>query len=235
MIVCYPQPGKRKALLICEAFAAGVKATGGRAEVCANIPDTLLDGDAFFYGVRSMHAHLWEQAKAEGRDWYYADNSYHDCVREQQFRVTRNAIQHTGEGDSDGKRFKALGITVKPMREDGKHVVLCEQSAEFMTVVAHDPDFYQRVAANLRRTGREVLVRRKGEARPLADDLSRAVLLVTWSSAAAVEALLAGVRVMCDPQCCATYAGEDRGRWASVLADHQYTLDELASGLPWQK
>jgi hypothetical protein len=186
-----------------------------------------------FYGVRPAVAHLWRQAQREGRDWYYADNSYFDVVRERQFRITKNAIQHTGLGESDGKRFRALGITVKPMRSGGEYVLLCTQSAEFMATVAGDPGWTDRLSANLRQTYGEVRVRSKATKRPLLEDLKHAGLLVTWSSAAAVTALLEGVRVLCAPQCCATY-GADREMWASVLADNQWDLSEIASGICWK-
>jgi hypothetical protein len=48
-----------------------------------------------------------------------------------------------------------------------------------------------------------------------------------------VMALLDGVRVMCAPECAATYAN-NRRRWASVLADNQWTIDELAAGRAWR-
>lgn len=195
----------------------------------------LLPGAAVFYGVRPAWAHLWEQCKRERRDWFYGDNSYHDATRERHFRFTKNAIQHTGLGTSDGKRFAALGITVKPMRSDGDRIVLCPQSPEFMQTVAGDPGWEARVTKNLREIhgADRLIVRRKGEKRPLRDDLARAALLATWSSCAAVTALLEGVRVLCAPQCCATFA-DDRLRWASVLADNEFSLEEMARGDAWR-
>jgi hypothetical protein len=233
-VCCYPIPEKRKAALTCEAFAAGVVRAGLRADVYRVPPRELGPGAAVFYGVRPCVRHLWEQAKREGRDWYYIDNSYFDVARERQFRVTKNAIQHTGQGRSDGRRFDALGLEVKPMRDSGSIILVCAQSAEFMSVVAGDPGWRERVTRNFERHyGDRVLVREKGCQRPLSEDLARARLLVTWSSAAAVMALLDGVRVMCAPECAATYAN-NRRRWASVLADNQWTIDELAAGRAWR-
>jgi hypothetical protein len=192
-------------------------------------------GAAAFYGVRAPWVHLWEQAKREGRDWYYLDNSYFDCAREQQFRVTKSAIQHTGRGNSDGKRFAALGIKIKPMRTDGENVIICPSTPEFMQVVAQDQGWLERVTRNLRKQygAERVIVRMKQNKRPLLVDLERACLLVTWGSAAAVTALLEGVRVACAPECCAMYA-DDRQAWASVLADNQFDLDEFRDGTAWR-
>lgn len=234
-IVAYPQPGKHKAFLVCQAFAAGVRAAGGAAEVCTSLPARLKDGEAFFYGVRPMHAHLWAQCRTEGRTWWYADNSYFDASRERCFRVTRSAIQHDGSGESDGWRFGAQGLHVKPFRIAGSTVIACAQSEEFMRTVADDPDWLPREVEAQRAAGHQVLVRHKGERRPLVEDLARARLLLTWSSAAAVEALLAGIPVKCAPQCCAYgIAMDDRERWAGVLSDNQWSIPELASGAAWK-
>ncbi len=187
----------------------------------------LLPGPAVFYGLRHRFRHLMEQARQDGRDWYVIDNSYFDSVREVQFRVTKNAMQHTGLGETDGKRFAALGIEIKQMRE-GRTVVIAAQSQEFMDLVG-DSGWLDR----MRISYPGAIVRTKQETRPLLEDLRDAGLLVTWSSAAAVTALLEGVPVACAPQCCATHA-VDRKQWAGVLADNQFTESELQDGTAWR-
>lgn len=230
MITCYAEPSKPKSVRLIEAFATGC---GGR--IASVWSPRLEAGAAVFYGVRTGWRHLWAQAKEEGRDWYYIDNAYFDSTREVQFRITKNAIQHTGLGESDGKRFAALGVRVKPIRARGARVVVAAQSHEFMEIVAGDPDWLERVSRSVREQyGNEnVIVRTKQEKRPLLEDLQVAQLLVTWSSAAAVTALLEGVRVACAPACCATNV-IDREKWASVLADNQWTEDEIRGGMAWR-
>lgn len=235
MLTAYPQPGKDKALRVCEAFIVGARQAGVAADICTTIPNRLRAGAAVFYGVRPAWAHLWEQAKSEVREWWFIDNAYFDGTRERCFRVTRNAIQHNGAGRSNGKRFEALGVFVRPMCQLGQVVVACAQSDEFMRVVAGAPDWLSSVVQAKRAAGLQVLVRHKGEQRPLAEDLKRARLVLTWSSAAAVGALLEGVPVECAPQCCAYgVAGADRSRWASVLADNQWSLREMERGITWK-
>ncbi len=218
MITCYAQKSKKKSQLVLEAFAAGSGAkmawTDGKLE----------PGAAVFYGVRPEWAHLWKQCKAEGRDWYYIDNSYFDVSREKYFRVTKNAIQHNGQGRSDCKRFDALGITIRPMRNDGDTAVVCLQSEEFMRTVADNPNYYD---ATIGRLSGKVIVRRKNETRPLLEDLKNASCVYTWSSASAVTALLEGVEVVTSNKCCACFVS-DRRMWAGVLADNQWTLEEMA-------
>lgn len=54
---------------------------------------SLAEGAAAFYGVRPAWRHLWEQARREGRTWYYLDNAWFDVARERYFRVGINAVQ----------------------------------------------------------------------------------------------------------------------------------------------
>lgn len=230
MIVCYAQPDKEKSKRVLRAFADGCGAT-----MASTTAAKLLPGDAVFYGVRTGWLHLWAQAKREGRTWWYADNSFFDCVREKQFRVARNAVQHSGAGVSDGKRFAALGVRIKPYAERGPLVVVCPPSDEFMQVVGNDPGWLRRtVEALCARYGRKnVVVRWKFDKRPLMADLDHAKLLVTWGSAAAVTATLEGIPVEVSHQSCALHIG-NRLQWAGVLADNQFTLDEFRNGTAWR-
>ncbi len=242
--VAYAQPDKRKSQQVLKAFIAG---SGGR--MASTTANELLPGTPVFYGVRPAWAHLWEQAEREGRDWYYIDNSYFDVSRETSFRVTRNALQCDGlnacwSGKGSG-RLAALGVTVKPWRTSGSHVVVCPQSLEFLSGVGGSgPDWSLEAVTALRRhTGRHLVIRHKGEKRPLADDLKGAWALVTHMSCAAVEALIAGIPVFCTGRCSARwlgsgdlstietpYYGERREEWAAVLAENQWTLAEFRDG-----
>jgi hypothetical protein len=177
--------------------------------------------------------HLWEQAKREGRNVYYLDNSYFDSCREQYFRVARNRLQHSGRGISDGRRLKSLGIVLHPYRSGGDYALVCAQSDEFMATVAGVPNWLGAVIAKLENSSEQYVVRRKGEQRPFLEDLSRARRVITWSSAAAVMALIHGVKVECSENC-AAYGVMDRQKWVEVLADQQWTLDEMKRGDAWR-
>lgn len=245
MLHSYPQPGKPKARAVCDAFARGC---GG--QMVPNIPRALLPGPAMFYGVRPAWLHLWQQAKAEGREWFYADNAYFDAGRERYFRVCRNRLQHDGSGESDGTRMRALGITVRPWTNGGEHIVVCAQSDEFLRVVSGvDGGAAGWIARTLKAmpTRRPVIVREKRVGRPLAADLEGAWALVTHTSAAANEALIAGVPAFVTGECAASpmAAGplsqieqprrpEGRERWAGALCDRQWTLDEIRNGAAWR-
>jgi hypothetical protein len=248
VITCYAQPEKDKSVRLIEAFATGC---GGR--IASTWSPRLEAGDAVFYGVRPAWKHLWDQAKAEGRDVFYIDNSYFDSTRERYFRVTKNALQADGLnarwGGDGAARFKALGLTVKPWRTRGEHIVICPQTEEFMRVMGgFEGDWVAKVTAELEaHTDRELRIRRKGERRPLSEDLRGAWALVTHMSCSAVEALLAGIPVFCTGRCAARWMGtsdlslieepvfpERREEWAALLAANQWTEEEFRNGTAWR-
>ena len=225
MLIPHPVLGKKKSADICRAFAIGA---GPYAK-----------GDVF-YGV---DAHSLPRLRAS-KNYWYIDNSYFDVVRGQQFRVTHNAIQvDPGKHESDGKRFDRLGLKVKPWRFiEGKYTLFCPQSPWFMAAVAQWKGDW--LAQQLLTFGGEQLRIRPWNSDKLTiaesfrKDLAGARHLITHSSAAAVEALLEGVPVTVarmsavfgiDPQ------HDTRLHAMRVLADNQFTLEEMRSGYAWEK
>lgn len=229
--VCYPQPGKAKAFEVCRAFAAGC---GG--QVVAETPERLLPGPAVFYGVRPAWRHLWEQAKAEGRDWYYIDNGFFAPGRF--YRVARGAVQ-AAQCRPDPDRLLALGVQPKPMRRGGAAVVVALQSDEFLASFGGRYDTAQAMV-NFARAFKPLplVIRRKDSPVPLLADLARAAALVTLSSNAAVVAALEGVEaVTLGESVCSQLESDSiaaRLEWAARLAASQWTLDEMASGRTWR-
>lgn len=220
-LMIHPVTGKQKSWDLCNAFLAGAP---------KNAPDAHV-----FYGVNDTNLTEWRRVLRGGCDYYWLDNSYFDCVRGQQFRITKNRVQHAGTGESDGQRFKALGVKIKPARASvGGYVLVCHQSDAFMRDIAGDPNW---AWAAVRSVEREVRHRRwqsdklKLQA-TLLQDLAGAGLLVTHSSAAAVTATLEGVPTITS-QMSAAYNVSNVEQWAGVLADNQWTLDEIKSGKAW--
>lgn len=217
MIIPIPVPGKQKSLDICNAFIAGAPkhATGF---VC--------------YGVNESNLAAYRKAKASGLDVYVCDNSAFDCVRGVQFRVTKNRYHHDGRGETDGRRFAALGLKVQPLRTVEGFALMVEQSPSYMKCVANDPDWLGRhrlSASVLRPWNRD----KRAAAAGLSFDGVR--LTITHSSAAAVESLLVGVPVLVSPMSpCYGVTTEDRLRLFGVLADNQFTLTEMKDGTCWK-
>lgn len=251
-VVCYPTPGKAKARRLLEAFAQGA---AGR--VVEFIPPRLEDGSAAFYGLTRDTRHLWDQARREQLPRYYLDNAYFDVARERYFRVTRNALQAFELQPTAPDRFAKLGVAMQPWRRDGRHIVVCPQSDDFMRLccswgggaVAWLEEVLQTLNAH---TDRPIVVRHwqrnKGlAAASLARDLKGAWALVTHMSAAANEALVAGVPVFVTGLCAATPMAsgalaqiekplrpDGRLEWAAGLAGAQWTVEEMKNGTAWR-
>lgn len=252
MVTAYPVAGKAKSVEICKMFIRGC---GGRMGDPGQ--PQLSEGAAFFYGVDASNLHLWKQILDDPtREYYYCDNSYFDESRQQYFRVTKNRLQHTGSGNSNGERFNALNIKIKPQIKGGEYIVVCPQSDSFMAnIVGYRGSWTQHTLEDLRVVSkRPVRLRLWSPAKhelasTLVDDLKDAHALVTWSSAAAITSVLNGVPAFCSKQCAAAVVGNlDFGtlgfpyffgegfirNWAGVLADNQWTLDEMNKGKAWE-
>lgn len=254
---CYVVPGKRKSEILCEAFVAGVRANGLDAEICNGSPVMPLPGAAVFYGVRPHQKSLLDRVIAQGREWYYIDNAYFDSTRETYFRVTRNRLQHPGTGTSDGRRLRTLNLPIAQARGTGSHILLCPQSTEFLRLFCPQGEGWLASAleALRRATTRELRVR-EWQAdkvqwyRTLPEDLADCWALVTFSSASAITAMLHGVPAFVTAEDCiarpvanidlAQVEGPllasiaERAQWARVVADNQFTVDEIASGFAWR-
>lgn len=210
----------------------------------------LLPGDAVFYGWLRGLEPLLREAQTTGRDWYYIDNGYISAGHYAgYYRVTRNAYQHTGNGEGDSKRFTRAGGKIRAWRQDGRHIVVCPPGdliAEHLGFCADE--WLKDTIARLRQnTDRPIFVRGKDAGRPLECHLENAHALVTAISNAAVQSVLFGVPVFTTHRCAASSMGlmdleqienpvypDDRLRWGSVLASNQWTLDEMRRGMAWK-
>ena len=227
MLIGFPVPGKAKSAMLVDAFIAGAP----RAAI-----------GSVFFGVKEGNVGDWRRVLHKGGDWYFLDNAYFDKSRGTMFRVTKNALQHTGIGETDGLRFDRLGIPIRPMdfnRPGG--VLVVEQSLDHMHYVLNDPRGLHHLLVGISpsvQTWRYWTANKPKAQTTLAEALRGARMLITHTSAAAVEATLAGVPVRCDLRCAAHpehWAEQGRLQWAGVLADNQFTLNELKDGTAWRK
>lgn len=243
-VVCYPQPGKEKSRVILDAFAAGC---GG----CLGAAPLDRARAAAFFGVVGIET-LFEEARKG--DWFYGDNSFFDSGRGKFFRFARGAFQISTLQRPDHGRRRRLGIEVRPWRKTGEHVLVVEQSEHFLGLVGQKPATWLGaiVAMIESRTDRPIRVRRwtrdkAKAASTLGEDLKSAWALVTHASAAANEALIAGVPVFVAGQCAAVPMAsgslwnidepalpDGREDWAAGLAASMWTLEELRNGTAWR-
>lgn len=232
-------------------FLAGWHAATGVHGALLVGASSLAPGPAVFYGVTPETLPLYRQCIAEQREHYYIDNGYFNSRYEggTYYRVTRNAPQHDGVGVSDGVRWRALGLSVAPWKSpsgEGLNVLLVLQSPYWHERHGESASaFVYRLRDEIGRyTWRDVIVRSKSCGTPLEAQLLDAAVVVTHSSNVAVKALLAGIPVVTMGPCAASTlatplhnimvphmpADPTRLRWAEVLADNQWTLDEIERG-----
>ena len=103
--------------------------------------------------------------------------------------------------DASPARWERLGLEIKPWRKDGSHILICPPDEIYGQLWGLDPlKWLEDVLATLTSvTGRDRIIRDRSKAKsatePFAAALKGAWALVTCTSNAAVEALLAGVPV----------------------------------------
>jgi len=192
---------------------------------------------------------LLRAAQATGRDWYYGDHAY--FRRKKFYRITKNAYQHDGTGDAGPERFRVFVRPVQPWRVAGAHVLICPNSPVHFALhgLDHDAWLAQAVATLRSATDRPLRLRWKRGNRTLIDeDLRGAWACVVYSSAAALDALIAGVPVFVLAPFAAAYRmglqdltriespfypdGREPFLWN--LAAQQWTLPEIYKGLAWR-
>lgn len=246
MLTMYPVPGKEKSKLICAAFAMGAPKSA--------------EGSVFFGTEGVMSA--FQKAKTCGKPWFYVDNSFLDKHRGIYFRVTKNALQVDPRGKtSDGKRFAALQVPIRPwnsINDSSGRIVLAPQSDDFMkSTLGLRIDWAGETVAQLEEWGfrgridvhpwqRDKLKRNE----TFAARLPGARLVISYSSAASITALLEGVPAISTGESAAAHwiggpfthdnvlaprfvSPEERLQFAQILADNQFTLDEFRSGKAW--
>ena len=258
MIVGYAVPDKAKSRNLVDAFCEGAK---GRRALDIGV---LHPGDVAFYGVTEALAHIWRQARKQGRNWWAMDNAYIDVCREQFFRLSVNRWQHFGTGQGSPVRLQRVidlyKATTKPFeirtwRRSGSYILLVPQSDKFMSLNAERPGNWVADTTKILRqyTDREIRVKpwqrdkaRFYEAFPAA--VKDAWAVVTWSSASAQSATFLGVPAfvtatdcIARPWCNTDLAKiespapeVDRWAFAAMLAKWQFTINELRSGLAYR-
>lgn len=240
--VSYYEPSEYTSPKFAYAFAKGCKGT---------ITDEkeLFPGPVACFGSPPMWPVL-RAAQEAGRDWYYGDHGY--WRKGKYYRITKNAYQHDGYGNATPTRFLEHRRPVQPWRSTGSHIVVCPNSAIHFELHGSNVDAWlELVKTTLREcTDREIRVRWKTDRRirPLSEDLVDAWAVIVYSSASAVEALIAGVPIFTLAPWAATvrmglsdlrqierpYLPDDREPFLWNLADNQWTMQEIFEGVAWR-
>lgn len=232
--------------------AAFAKGCGGPM---ATIQSGLQPGHFASFCTPATWPMLRQVQQDHARDWYYGDHAFYR--RGRYYRVTKNAYQYQPSAaelaSATPDRFKATGLQAVPdWTRHGSSVVICPNSALYMAqhgVNAHDW-VMECVRVIARHSPRNIVVRWKAQSarRPLHLDLHDAWAVVVYNSNAAVEALQAGIPIFVTcPWASTTQMGlsdltriespiypDNRLAFLWALADHQWSLPEIASGLAWR-
>jgi hypothetical protein len=153
--------------------------------------------------------------------------------------------------NSPPDRFEALGIEVKPYREDGSHIVVCGQVPWDASVDHLDyPEWVRSTLEKLRGlTERRISYKEHpciAPGLPLSDFLKDAWACVTLNSNSAVEAAIAGIPVFVSDKGSMAWgianlsladienpSFQDRTQWLNNVAYAQWTPAEMSKGLTW--
>lgn len=232
--------GHKHCQKIGQAFAKGCRGQFSRTIVRQ-------PGTGVFYGILRGLGPLLKDYQAASQPWVYLDNGYFGRGHYAgYYRATLNAYQHSGIGVPDYVRLSDFSLEFRPWSR-GRHIVICPPGPEY-TEHHGLGNWLDRVQLQLEAaTDRPIRIRGKAQEAPLYKDLADAHALVTHASNAAVEAVLAGVPVFCTGACAASAMGkddlsqiedplypDDRARWAAVLANNQWTLEEMRRGEAWR-
>lgn len=205
------------------------------------------------WGQVYASADIMRDCAERGIDFYQIDNGYFLGARGKwsgYYRVTKNALVQNRILKRKAERFLRLGITLKPYREDGNGICIAipgENYGKYKGLDLHSWRLKTEIMLK-ELTMRKIYIREKVREPSLADYLhsNRIHALVTHSSNAAVDALIEGFPVFCEPECAAAPVGNlsidlieypvmpDRTEWAYSLAYCQFTLAEFESGYAWK-
>lgn len=211
----------------------------------------LLPGPMALFGDPSFFR-LLHHAIDVGRDWYYGDHAY--FKRRVYYRITKNRWQHSMQGEATPARWERLGVRVQPWRTKGDKVLLCPQSPPFYPL--HGMDHAQWVRETMKTlqqyTDRPIEIRYKPGGAQTEEQFRRSLrdvhAVVVYTSVAGAQAAIHGVPCFATHECVSKHFGtddlslietpvmpDDRERMAWLLADNQWTIEEIRAGLAWEK
>ena len=252
VVACLTNPAQKRYRVIADAMAAGINRYGDRAQLVSVYAPHQKADVAVMYGWK-RHEQLQRYPQ-----FVYADLGYWQRDRYYRLAVGGWSAERYVRAGLPADRFDALGLQVKPWREQGSEIIVAGSTAK---AAAEDGFGYmeweRRAIAQLRGCGRPVVYRPKPndrlaqpiagagyDTRPINEALANAWAWVTHHSNSAVDALLAGVPVHCEIGAAAAMSVpldriaratlvDGREQFLADVAWLQWTLDEMRSGEAW--
>ena len=245
-ILLRPEPRRRV-----EVFCSGLQACG--YEVHKRAPSEVTPGDCLLlWNRRGADEGVAERFERAGGVVLITENAYID---REGYAIARH--KHNGGGAPlarDPARADRLGVQLAPWREQGEHVLVCPNRFIGPRTDVMPEIWPRQIVSRLQRlTKRPVRLRvhpgnwkRRPPKVPIEEDLRGAWACVIWWSTAGIRALIAGVPVIfCGPYWIGARAGGrdlkaveapllgDRRAALEDVANGQFTLEEIAAGLPF--
>lgn len=205
---------------------------------------------------------LMNQCKRDSRDFYYVDTGYFGNQVSSLnpngwkiwHRIVLNNVQHTGMHFFPDDRLAQTGISIKPWKKTGRTIVIAAPDEKPCKCYGIDLD--QWVTSTVDKikqySDRPIVVRHRTKSRhsrvisnTFADAIEDAFAVVTYNSAAGIEAVLQGIPVftLAPVHAASAVASQDLTKietpfypefvreWACYLAYCQFHVSELKSGV----
>lgn len=232
------------------------KGAGAPVRALPNDMPVEFEGGMMTYGEEKGLRVMLDRVIAQGREWVYVDNGYFKWGHfSGYYRVTRNAYMRTGTERGSERRWRRLGMSIKPWRRGGSFILVCPPPARFAALRKFDEKAWLCITlATLKaNTDREIRVREKPSKRecrqfPIEQAIKGAHALVCHSSNAAAEVLVEGYPTFCTDPCASSIMSESdltkiekprfpdgREEWARALAAGQWTIEEMRNGTCWRE
>lgn len=201
-------------------------------------------GDSIIWGLIRGAPDLMKKTRAAGHNFWQMDNAYFH--RNKYYRITKNALQ-MAPVDKGPERWEKIRGKIKFQQwREGKHILFA-LSTPFMYQVhgVKIEKHVDEVIAELKKyTARKIVVRPKAANHPIEDDLKNCHALVTYSSMACLDALMAGVPSFTVGPCVMSHLTQplseietpnrfEREPLFHSMAWGQFTIEEMQSGFAW--
>ena len=232
-------------LPIVEAFSGGAKVD----KFIPHADPEYIEGNSIVWGLIRGASHIISKTIGAGCSFYQMDNAYFG--RDQLFRITKNQLQLSRMRDVNESRldqqFKDLGLKFESWKKKrGEQILLCTSSEDLYSFFNTTKDeWINSTVETIRRFSDRPISLRSKQLVGIEDAVRDAWIVVTHSSAAAIDALRLGYPVIVTADSAASPLATsfndierpritaNRRRLFATLAWGQFSLSEMESGFAW--
>jgi hypothetical protein len=212
-----------------------------------NVDFYFLDHPYFFH---SKYTTLWDKLGVKKLE-----------KRKKWCRIVKNEFNCNTITNSDDTKYKELikfsnnhdELIMNDWRKKGDHVLVLPPSKPFYDMIDKDAQklLDDTITLLKQHTDREIIVRYKKpngiiNSKPIEKDLENCHAVVSFSTSAAVKAIIKGIPVFCNENSPTLPVSEtditkieypinpNRDKWLYNLVNHQFDIDELKSGKAYE-